>query len=289
MNNTEKKDILSLERPSSNERLKEIRFRVERFVTKNLFVFAFFFLIICLIGALSIWNMSKSMNKMSQVQEISSQSAIGIDNGMVVDLKRDLIKPNDNQNAIAVSLLNLVTSRIEISKKFTQSKFDAPSQIIENSPKLADFFNEFILIHQKENLADDERKNYVEFEKNGIGYYKAYLDTLIKLFQDDKLPHIIQQLPYRVPKDEFYSEGKNFRITIEVPIAMMIYSYNPQKQTKDWIPKEGVVVIKAKGKLDIKTRTKEDPNILKTKGLNGLGIHYDWFSVSYPDIKEGAK
>lgn len=279
LNEKTKEDLKTLDNDSTaSQKLDEIRYRIERQLVKNWVIFALVFFVLVFLGIREVKQLRVEMARMAHAQEIGSKSAIAIDNGVVLDIKQNIIKPKDYQNAIATTLVNLVVSRAEVSKKFTQTKFDNVGQLLENSEKLANFFNEFILVYQK-----DDMPEYVEFEKKGVGYFKAYLDTLNQLFIEDRLPHVVDILDYRIPKDKFSSDGKVFQITVEVPIAFATWN----KEKKGWgAMREGTVTIQAKGVLDIKTRTKED-RTLQTKGLNGMGIHFEWFNVIYPEIKEG--
>jgi hypothetical protein len=256
-------------------KFEEIKFNTQRFIAKNVMFFGLLFIIINIWGVIVINGMKTELKGMKEAQIIASKSAIGLDNGVVVGLERNIISPRKNVDAILLALEKLVVSRAEITKNFTISQFDNLTQIVENSKSLDDFFSEYIVISQGKN------EENTKIEKMGIGYFTSYVESLKELIRENKLPHMLNITEYSYDEDTFWTEASKFQITAKYKILMNIYD----TQTQKWQPKKGEVIISARGFLDIDTRTKFDAK-LKTKGLNGLGIHFESFRVTYPNIEE---
>jgi hypothetical protein len=227
-------------------------------------------------GVSAIVDVKNSIAYMAYTQEMQSKSAIVVDNGVVAEVATVTVTPENNIDSIAQAMQGLIVDRDTVTLNYTQSEFNDALDLVKNAPYLERFLDEYVII------STGKTQEYTQIEKSAFGYFKSYVENLRDMVKLNTLPHEIRIKDYEYDEDkDFKSDGKKFTLKVTFKVSMKNYKQSDEK----WYSSTGDVIVEMGGFLDHKTKTKRN----KTKGIkgvNGLGIHPEWFSVTYPDISQ---
>lgn len=262
--------------------LKEIKWRIERFVSKNILLFGILFLSVTVYQSMKIDKLAIEMKDMKKVQEQELNSVIGLtDSGTVVAIEKQKFSAIGHEEVVSRALMNLVVSRAELTNTFKDSNFQDPNTafktMLKNANKLDTFFKEYVLI----NSDSEHEKKYEKIQQRAIGYFKSYLETLRQKLIENKIPHLVNILDYRIK--DYSTNGNKFNITME--IDYLVNFWVGRIKGKDiWKNYKATNTIEAEGFFDIKTRTLANKH-KGLKGINRLGLHFEKFKITIPEPK----
>lgn len=261
---------------------KEIKYRFERIILKNLFYFIMIFFALTYYQSSKMGDLAQSQNDIKEEMVKQRNSYVALDGeGIPLSLPRTYVGAKNNDAIVAEALCKLIVSRANITKNFTVSKFDEVTDIAEQSQSLSTFANEYIMLHK--NLLDNlkiEKEDWNDIQlnnKKGIRYFTGYLKYLQNLLMADKLPHKLTIVDYQIIS--YVHNGSKFYI--ELRVNEIVDRYAGERDGKVlWDSKKGYTTIKAEGYFDIRLRTKRDKK-LELLGLNTKGLRFTYLNIKY--------
>ncbi len=282
-----KTDIdVKVAKSESKSKLKEIKWKIERFFGKNVIFFG-------IILVYALFNLNGSINSLDEAEsnlkkeiaEIKMSYVAITDSGILNNLPRTFINPAEKGNEVAEVLKSLLVDRATLSKGFTVSEFSKPSDLLDNSTELQNFAYNYILIQR--GLNDDLK----EAQKSGYGYFQAYLTSLQELFRgvDEKgqaleLPHYLKVIDKKVNSYTFKDNA--FSIDVTYSTTINNFAGRDSNGKSIWKQKNGSSRIVAKGFFDIQTQNiglnhQENSSSVSINGVNYSGLHFTYFKVYY--------
>jgi len=262
---------------------KDIKFRIERLVLKNLFWFIAIFFLVVLYQSSRMGEIADAQDGIRKEMEMQRNSYVALDSqGIPISLPRTYVGAENNQAIVAEALKKLIVSRANITDNFKVSKFEKVTDIASNSQSLTTFANEYIILHQNllSNLEikTEEWERIKEENQKGIRYFRAYLQYLHEQLMEDKLPHKITIIDYDVINYTY--DGNSFQIQMRVQEIVDRYAGQTQDGKVIWDSKKGYSTITARGFFDIRLRTKRNEE-LGLKGINTKGLRFNYLNIIY--------
>jgi len=272
----------------SNKNYQEI---VIRFVAKNQFILGIVFLFFMLLIAFNIYSQNSKLEEMKDMLNANTSKVIGLtDNGTVVEIEKQKLQIEQEKNTVGRALKLLIVSRSEVTKGFSVSTFKTPTEILENSENLQEFF-EYIMVQDREvaekvilKIKNDkgkyDEKNALVISDASMSYLNAYLEALKIKIQSNQLPHFITINSSKI--DSFDEKDNTFNITMSIDVTMQNWIGKDLDNKDKYETSVGKYEIKASGYFDLRTRTTpaEDSPF---KGYNKLGLHFDTINITMPN------
>ena len=274
---------------NTREKLKEIKYAIERFAAKHIIWFVIIFIIIMMLFYSAAKSLSESNSEMKAEMRELKQSFVAIDTlGRILNLPRTFVTPENKEQMVAEALSLLLVDRQDISEGFLISEFEDPTDITNTSANLQEFLFNYVLIHRNSNEKTEKLKN------QGLGFFQAYSEDILKLFkrikQEDgtfkELPHQLKINKKKTEVEKYDIDREKNEFDISVNYNYVIFTYKGSSFDKNgkeipiWEPRNAMANIKAKGYFDIQTHNKG----ISKQGLDGKnsdGLHFYEYRVNY--------
>lgn len=287
LNPNKNDDIIEDKGKEKFPRLKEIKWKTERFFGKNIIFFGIILVIALIKLKSAITNLEDTQDKLNkELSEIKMSYVSITDSGVLNNLPRTFVNPAEKSNEVAEILKKLLIDRATISKGFNISKIEKSEEILDNVSDLQTFVYNYILVQRGMN---DEIKDK---QKNGYGYFQAYLNSIQDLFRGitidgrtAELPHYLKVIDKKVNTYEF----KNNEFTINVTYMTVINTFMgyDKNNAPIWKQKSSTSTINATGYFDIQTQNigldyvSKDGQSERIKGTNYNGLHFTALKVTF--------
>lgn len=277
-----------LEQKEKFPKLKEIKYKTERFFGKNIIFFGIVLSIVLFQLTGAIKDLTNSQIEMKSEFADFKNSYISItESGILNNLPRTFINPAEKENEVAEILKVLLVDRVTISNGFTISKISKPNEILDTSTELQSFLYNYVMV-QRGVDAETQAK-----AKKGYGYFQAYLNSIQELFRginengiSVELPHYLKVIDKKINSYEF--KNNQFSIDVNYITAINTYMGKDNNGNPIWKSKQATSRIIANGYFDIQTQNvginyepEVGSNDAKLKGTNYNGLHFVEFKVMY--------
>jgi hypothetical protein len=226
---------------------ESISYKAEMFFAKN-WKYIFWGLILAVI--LIAWELNSISSRMLSLENIvrdnNSKVVLTTADGRAMRVIKEPLKAEYlKQYAISNYINNFIVSRANITNKFSEAKFIKASDILENSPKLAYIWKNFIR----------------EDNKIAKGQFVSYLNWLINAIATDKLPEYIAIQKYNV--DTYEYEDNKYKLVIDINVNTQSYIISLGK----YVTAPGVIRITGEGNFDFKDSTDSNPYGMSIDGF----------------------
>lgn len=273
-----------------NKKRDDILYEIERFSKKNYLWFLGILIAVFLYFSFLVNDLSNKVEIMntSIAEDFSTVVAV-TDSGTMIEVEKQELFADMQENVIARALRNLIVDRAGITNGFKYTKFDNNEEIVARSEKLK-YFLEFVLLEDEKRVKDVRVKNMltgkqasvVTLRDQAIGFFDAYIEALKQMLRKDTLPHFTSIK--KVSIKSFSPKGSSFKIEVNYNVVMQNFDgYNKDNSIK-YQTSEGNYMIAATGYFDIRTRSryKQGSN---SNGTNKLGLHFTSLKITKPSRK----
>lgn len=226
---------------------ESISYRAEMFFAKN-WKFIFWGLIIAII--LIAWELNSISSRMQSLENVvrdnNNKVVLTTADGRAMRVIKEPLKAEYlRQYAISNYINNFIIGRANITNKFSEAKFIKPSDILENSPKLAYIWKNFIR----------------EDNKIAKGQFVSYLNWLINAIATDKLPEYIAIQTHNV--DVYEYEDNKYKLIIDINVNTQSYIISLGK----YVTAPGTIRLTGEGSFDFKDSTDSNPYGMSIDGF----------------------
>lgn len=204
---------------------ESLNFHCEQFFGKNWKYITLFLGIAILIFAYELNHISTKMNDLEQVVlENNSKVVLTTSDGRAIKVTKEPLKAEYlKQFAISTYVNNLIVSRSQLTNNFQASQFKDYGEVMDNVPQIRNILTNFM------DYKEDEEKG-IKINQVAVGDLRAYVQWLISVTAQDKLPEYIAIKDYSVEKYEYTGNKFSTEIIIKVVAQSYILSENNYKQ-----------------------------------------------------------